>query len=238
MARIVRGQVLSLREKEFIEASRAMGASQLADHLPRAAPEPDRADHRLRLDPDPAGDPLRGGALVPRRRRHRPAELGPDDRRRHPDLHATPGGTCSSPASRCCSPCSPSTSSATRCRTRSTRDAKEELDETELTDPIHNRKDRRCQPSCDGCLRSGAIVALALTVSACGDDDDDSTTASSASRGESEFPPPTEAPADAQEGGDLTVIAASDVDYIDPGAAVLPVHLHGHLGDPDARSRR
>jgi peptide/nickel transport system substrate-binding protein len=64
----------------------------------------------------------------------------------------------------------------------------------------------------------GAIVALALTVSACGDDDS-STTASSTESGESQFPPPTEAPADAQQGGDLTVIAASDVDYIDPGAS-------------------
>ena len=68
-------------------------------------------------------------------------------------------------------------------------------------------------------LALGAIVALALTVSACGDDDDSSTTASSSDSGESQFPPPTEAPADAQEGGDLTVIAASDVDYIDPGAS-------------------
>ena len=68
-------------------------------------------------------------------------------------------------------------------------------------------------------LALGAIVALALTVSACGDDDGDSTTASSGESGESQFPPPTEAPADAQQGGDLTVIAASDVDYIDPGAA-------------------
>ncbi len=65
----------------------------------------------------------------------------------------------------------------------------------------------------------GAIVALALTVSACGDDDDSSTTASSTESGESQFPPPTEAPADAQQGGELTVIAASDVDYIDPGAS-------------------
>ena len=30
MARIVRGQVLSLREKEFVEAARSLGASQLA----------------------------------------------------------------------------------------------------------------------------------------------------------------------------------------------------------------
>ena len=67
-------------------------------------------------------------------------------------------------------------------------------------------------------LALGAIVALALTVSACGDDDSSSTTTAPA-LGESEFAPPTEAPDDAQEGGDLTVIAASDVDYIDPGAA-------------------
>ena len=86
MARIVRGQTLSLREKEFIEASRAAGSGELPDHLPRAAAEPDGADHRLGLDPDPPGDPLRGRALVPRRRRHQPAELGPDDLRRHPDL--------------------------------------------------------------------------------------------------------------------------------------------------------
>ncbi len=32
-------------------------------------------------------------------------------------------------------------------------------------------------------LALGAIVALALTVSACGDEDDDSTTASSSERG-------------------------------------------------------
>ena len=64
----------------------------------------------------------------------------------------------------------------------------------------------------------GAIVALALTVSACGDDDDGGSSGSSTSAGGGEFAPPTEAPDGAKVGGELTVIAASDVDYIDPGA--------------------
>ena len=40
-ARIVRAQMLSLREKEFVEAARMVGASQLPDHAlaPAAAPE-------------------------------------------------------------------------------------------------------------------------------------------------------------------------------------------------------
>ena len=67
-------------------------------------------------------------------------------------------------------------------------------------------------------LALGAIVALALTVSACGDDDDSTSGSASTSTAGDDFAPPTEAPSDAQEGGELTVIAASDVDYIDPGA--------------------
>lgn len=66
-------------------------------------------------------------------------------------------------------------------------------------------------------LALGAIVALALTASACGDDDDDSGGGDTSSA-QSEYPAPTAAPDDAKEGGELTVIAASDVDYIDPGA--------------------
>jgi peptide/nickel transport system substrate-binding protein len=66
-------------------------------------------------------------------------------------------------------------------------------------------------------LALGAIVALALTVSACGSDNG-SSTSSSGSSADQQFAPTTEAPSDAQQGGDLTVIAASDVDYIDPGA--------------------
>ena len=64
-----------------------------------------------------------------------------------------------------------------------------------------------------------AAAALALIVSACGSDDDDSDTSSSGSGIPEEFVGPTEAPEDATEGGDLKVIAAGDVDYIDPGAS-------------------
>ena len=66
-------------------------------------------------------------------------------------------------------------------------------------------------------LALSAIVALALTVSACGGDDEGDGESSTSGAAE-EFAPATEAPDDAQAGGSLTVIAASDVDYIDPGA--------------------
>ena len=67
-------------------------------------------------------------------------------------------------------------------------------------------------------LASGLLLVLALTISACGDDDSDSSSSSSASAG-NEFPAPTAPPDGAKEGGTLTVLAAGDVDYIDPGAA-------------------
>src|SRR5215207_835235 len=60
-----------------------------------------------------------------------------------------------------------------------------------------------------------AVVAMALTVSACGGDDSSSDDTSAETE---QFAAPTEAPDGAKEGGSLTVIAASDVDYIDPGA--------------------
>ncbi len=66
---------------------------------------------------------------------------------------------------------------------------------------------------------SVAIVLLLAGVTflfGCGDSGDDSGAADNAAK---QYAPPLEAPADAKEGGSLTVIAASDVDYIDPGAA-------------------
>ena len=68
-------------------------------------------------------------------------------------------------------------------------------------------------------LASGLLLALALTLSACGDSDDSDSSSSSTASGSNEFPSPTAPPEGAQEGGELTVIAAGDVDYIDPGAA-------------------
>jgi len=61
------------------------------------------------------------------------------------------------------------------------------------------------------------LVAAAVAIAACGSDD--STSSSGTSEAAKQYAAPTEAPSDAQSGGDLTVIAASDVDYIDPGAS-------------------
>ena len=76
-ARIIRAKVLSLREKEFVEAALMTGRERLADHplAPDAAPH--RADHRLLDARRRELHPRRGGTLVPRRR-HQAAdgELG------------------------------------------------------------------------------------------------------------------------------------------------------------------
>ncbi len=69
IARIVRGFTLSLREKEFVEASRSLGASDLRIICQGDPPEPRRADHRLHDPADPAEHPLRGRAVVSRPRR-------------------------------------------------------------------------------------------------------------------------------------------------------------------------
>ena len=45
--RIVRGLVLSLREREFVDASRALGASERSHHVQGDPSQPRRADHRL-----------------------------------------------------------------------------------------------------------------------------------------------------------------------------------------------
>ena len=74
VARIIRGQVLSLREKEFVEASQLARRLQPADHLPRDPAQPRRADHRLHDAVHPGQHPARGVAVVPRRRR--PAAAG------------------------------------------------------------------------------------------------------------------------------------------------------------------
>jgi peptide/nickel transport system substrate-binding protein len=62
----------------------------------------------------------------------------------------------------------------------------------------------------------GAVASLALTVSACGHDDGGGDGEAAVP---SEFAPPLAAPDDAQEGGDLKILANGDVDYMDPGAA-------------------
>ena len=89
MARPVRGQVLSLREKEFVEAARAQGAGPLPDHVRRGAAEPRLDDPRVLHAADRQRHPARGGAVVPRRRRAAAEPVvGHHDRRgRRPDRH-------------------------------------------------------------------------------------------------------------------------------------------------------
>jgi len=58
-----------------------------------------------------------------------------------------------------------------------------------------------------------------MALAACGSSDSSDDTSGDVSDAQAQFAAPTEAPSDAKPGGDLTVIAASDVDYIDPGAA-------------------
>jgi peptide/nickel transport system substrate-binding protein len=62
-------------------------------------------------------------------------------------------------------------------------------------------------------LLTALLVALATAIAACGGE-----TESGGDVAQNDFQPTTEAPSDAQEGGTLEVIAAGDVDYIDPGA--------------------
>ena len=89
MARPVRGQVLSLREKEFVEAARAQGAGPLRIMFTEVLPNLASTVIVFFTAADRQRDPARGGAVVPRRRR--PAAepvLGHDDRRgRRPDRH-------------------------------------------------------------------------------------------------------------------------------------------------------
>jgi len=70
----------------------------------------------------------------------------------------------------------------------------------------------------------GTAVVAAVALAACGSDGSSDSSSESADAGatdaaQEEFAAPTVPPEDAQEGGELTVIAASDVDYIDPGAS-------------------
>ena len=71
IGRIIRGQTLSLREREFVDAARSLGRPPAVHPLPGDAAEPGRADPGLRDAADPDQHPVRGGAVLPRRRRPR-----------------------------------------------------------------------------------------------------------------------------------------------------------------------
>ena len=122
VARPIRGQVLSVREKEFVEAAIGLGASNWRLIFSRGPAERDHDGDRLLPAHDRDEHADRVGALVPLDRR--PAarrELGHDHQRRPgPALHAAVGRDRAGHRDRD-RRCSPSTCSATACATRSTR---------------------------------------------------------------------------------------------------------------------
>ena len=121
-ARIVRAQVLSLREKEFVEAARMIGASDwkiIRSHLLPHLVAPIIVYSTLMVAHEHPG---RGRPVVPR-----PRDPAADRELGQPALHGA--GLLPDPAvadglaraSPCCSRRSRSTCSATVCATRSTR---------------------------------------------------------------------------------------------------------------------
>ena len=87
-ARIIRAQVLSLREKEFVEAARMVGASNRRILRVAPAAAPDRHHHRLQHAVGGHEHPVRGRPLVPGRRHPAGrAQLGQPDQRGRELLH-------------------------------------------------------------------------------------------------------------------------------------------------------
>ena len=65
VARLVRGQVLSLKQKEFVEAGRMIGAPSTPHHVPPPAAQHPGRDHRLDGLPHPGDDHHRGDPGLP-----------------------------------------------------------------------------------------------------------------------------------------------------------------------------
>jgi peptide/nickel transport system substrate-binding protein len=65
----------------------------------------------------------------------------------------------------------------------------------------------------------GALLAFALALSSCGGDDNGGAGDASGDTPAEQYPPVSAAPDSAKEGGEVTVLSAGDVDYMDPGAA-------------------
>ena len=82
-ARLIRGETLTLRTREYVMAVRVMGGSGRTDRHPPHHPEHDRDDHGQRDLPGRRRDPAPRRARVPRTRRAgTPDRLGLDARRR------------------------------------------------------------------------------------------------------------------------------------------------------------
>ena len=159
MARIIRGQTLSLREKEFVEAARSVGASDT------------RIIFREILPNLIAPIIVYASILVPQVILYeaalsflgvgvdRPAELGPDDLRRDPDLqrrlvvHAVPRAGAAVHRARL------QPGRATRCRTRSTR-GRRRLELSRQNDTSSSdRKGRKMRLKLAQAVRAGVRAA-------------------------------------------------------------------------------
>ena len=80
VARLIRGEVLSLREREFIQAARVLGHAHASHPDQGAAAQPGRPDRRLGLPDAPRVHRARGRPGVPRHRRHVRRVVGPHHR--------------------------------------------------------------------------------------------------------------------------------------------------------------
>ncbi len=95
MGRIIRGQTLSLREREFVDAARSLGARGPYILFRELLPNLVGADPGLRHAADPDQHPVRGGPVLPRRRHHPAhAELGRDALGRGAATASTPSTRC------------------------------------------------------------------------------------------------------------------------------------------------
>ena len=89
LARLIRGQVLSLREREFIQAAEVIGVPDPAHPLQGAAAEPGGADRRRDLARRcPGFVAAEARPVVPRPRPHRHPVARQDGRRRDVDYYA------------------------------------------------------------------------------------------------------------------------------------------------------
>ncbi len=87
VARLVRGQILSLKETEFVEAARAIGVSDRKIVTRHLLPNGIGPDHRRHHARHPRRDPGRGDARLHRHRRPAAARLVGQPHRRGPEVH-------------------------------------------------------------------------------------------------------------------------------------------------------
>ena len=178
-------------------------------HLPRDPPQPAGSDHRLHDADHPDQHPVRGGAVVPRRRGPAPdRHLGRDDRRRHQHLrhrlvvHARSRHRAGAhragvqPRGRRAPGCAQPQRATGRDRPLSLRDVsphrKDHAHAQSALERAAHRPDRHPR------ARRRRLRRLRR-------------------RGRRLRRHRRRAPSEGKQGGDLTFLAAADVDYLDPG---------------------